>query len=303
MRYNNLENKTYDKIEINRKNNLHNKGAASNSAPHEIIPSTIGTMAEGLSIYTFPFSYPHTSPLIREVICGDRRKKTNHSERTKNMDKKSMYSIMLMDSVVEAVDRAAYMNGTNRSNLINQILAEHLGVETPEQKISGIFDRLIRELSRSEGLTVSKEPSDFMLSLKSPLNYKYRPTIKYSVELYRTPEGNFGELRVVFRTQSRELLDKLDGFFRLWMLMEAHYIHKYFRKNAIEYEIGEGKFKRSFPVGNNTDLSDGSVLSVALGEYINGFDSAIKTYLYNDLSPDEFQKMYANTLKKNKYII
>ena len=50
MRYNNLENKTYDKIEINRKNNLHNKGAASNSAPHEIIPSTIGTMAEGVSI-------------------------------------------------------------------------------------------------------------------------------------------------------------------------------------------------------------------------------------------------------------
>ena len=56
-----LENKTYDKIEINRKNDLHNKGAASNSAPHEIIPSTIGTMAEGLSIYIFPFSYPHTS--------------------------------------------------------------------------------------------------------------------------------------------------------------------------------------------------------------------------------------------------
>ena len=303
MRYNNLENKTYDKIEINRKNNLHNKGAASNSAPHEIIPSTIGTMVEGLSIYIFPFSYPPHLPFDKGGDLRGRRKKTNHSERTKIMDKKSMYSIMLMDSVVEAVDRAAYMNGTNRSNLINQILAEHLGVETPEQKISGIFDRLIRELSRSEGLTVSKEPSDFMLSLKSPLNYKYRPTIKYSVELYRTPEGNFGELRVVFRTQSRELLDKLDGFFRLWMLMEAHYIHKYFRKNAIEYEIGEGKFKRSFPVGNNTDLSDGSVLSVALGEYINGFDSAIKTYLYNDLSPDEFQKMYTTALKKNKYII
>ncbi|MBR5266409.1 MAG: hypothetical protein IKV63_07340 [Clostridia bacterium] len=219
------------------------------------------------------------------------------------MDKKSMYSIMLMDSVVEAVDRAAYMNGTNRSNLINQILAEHLGVQTPEQKISSIFNRLIGELSKAEGLTVLKEPSDFMLSLKSPLNYKYRPTIKYSVELYRTPQGNFGELRVVFRTQSRELLDKLDGFFRLWMLMEAHYIHKYFAPDAIEYEVGEGRFKRSFPVGNNTDLSDGSVLSVALGEYINNFDRSIKTYLYNDLSPDEFQNMYVNSLKKNKYII
>lgn len=220
------------------------------------------------------------------------------------MDKKSMYSIMLMDNVVRAVDRAAYLNGTNRSNLINQILAEHLGVETPEQKINDIFTRLIGELSKSDGLTVTKEPSDFMLSLKSPLNYKYRPTIKYSVELYRTPKGNFGELRVVFRTQSHELLGRLDSFFRQWMLMEARYIHKYFEKDTIEYEIGDGKFKRSFPVGANTDLSDGSVLSTALCEYINGFDSAIKTYLYSDdMSPDEFRKMYVDTLKKCKYII
>ena len=62
MRYNNLENKTYDKIEINRNNTLHNKGSASNSSPHEIIPSTIVPIAEGLSIYIFPFSYP-TPPL------------------------------------------------------------------------------------------------------------------------------------------------------------------------------------------------------------------------------------------------
>ena len=30
-------------------------------------------------------------------------------------------------------------------------------------------------------------PSDSMLSIRSPLRYKYKPTIRYSVELYRNP--------------------------------------------------------------------------------------------------------------------
>ena len=37
--------------------------------------------------------------------------------------KKSMYSLMLADEVVKAVDELAAEHGTNRSNMINQILA------------------------------------------------------------------------------------------------------------------------------------------------------------------------------------
>ena len=36
--------------------------------------------------------------------------------------KKSMYSLMLADEVVKAVDAMAQEQGTNRSNLINQIV-------------------------------------------------------------------------------------------------------------------------------------------------------------------------------------
>ena len=34
---------------------------------------------------------------------------------------KSVYSVVLMDDVVDAVDRLAYEAGTNRSNMINRI--------------------------------------------------------------------------------------------------------------------------------------------------------------------------------------
>lgn len=39
---------------------------------------------------------------------------------------KSVYSVVLMDDVVDAVDRLAYEAGTNRSNMINRILAEYV---------------------------------------------------------------------------------------------------------------------------------------------------------------------------------
>ena len=40
---------------------------------------------------------------------------------------KSVYSLVLMDEVVDAIDQMAYRNNTSRSNLINQILAELTG--------------------------------------------------------------------------------------------------------------------------------------------------------------------------------
>ena len=37
---------------------------------------------------------------------------------------KSLYSLMLLDELVDRVDRLAAEQGTNRSNLVNQILAQ-----------------------------------------------------------------------------------------------------------------------------------------------------------------------------------
>ena len=43
---------------------------------------------------------------------------------------KRVYSIVLSDDVVAAVDRMAYSMNTSRSNLINQILAQHCSYVT-----------------------------------------------------------------------------------------------------------------------------------------------------------------------------
>ena len=57
--------------------------------------------------------------------------------------KKSVYSLVLMDDVVEAIDRMAYSMNTSRSNLINQILAERVSYVTPEMRMRDIFSRIL----------------------------------------------------------------------------------------------------------------------------------------------------------------
>jgi len=217
---------------------------------------------------------------------------------------KSMYSLMLMDSVIKEIDRLAYEQGTNRSNLINHILAEYLQIKTPEMQIKEIFILMTERLGNLAGFKVQALPSDFCIAIKSPLEYKYRPTIKYSVEIYRTYGDTIGELRVVFRTQHIELLRRLAEFFDLWMGMESFYIQKLFKNASIRYSVDEGRFKRTFMFPASQEAVTNDMLSKAIGDYIEMFDSVLKFYLYNpQAGAEEIEHRYVDYLKNGLIII
>ena len=97
--------------------------------------------------------------------------------------KKTLYSLMLSDDVVREVDLLAHKRGTNRSNLINQILAEYLGMTTPQRRINDVFQAIEEAVAPYGQLVPFFTPNDLTMSLKSSLEYKYRPTVKYVVEL------------------------------------------------------------------------------------------------------------------------
>ena len=101
--------------------------------------------------------------------------------------KRSTYSLILMDDVVAAIDRLAAQQGTSRSNLINQILAEHVSCVTPEQQMRQIFACLTQQMNSA--FRIQEQGSDAMLSILGSVQYKYRPTIRYSVELHREMHG------------------------------------------------------------------------------------------------------------------
>ncbi|MBR0365110.1 MAG: hypothetical protein IJH58_08140, partial [Clostridia bacterium] len=74
---------------------------------------------------------------------------------------KSVYSLALSDEIIAEIDRLAYQNGTNRSGLINSILAEYLQFTTPEQRMREVFDRMEKLLLSTE----AEHPAFQLLSL------------------------------------------------------------------------------------------------------------------------------------------
>lgn len=126
--------------------------------------------------------------------------------------KKTLYSLMLNEEVVREIDRMAHRMGTNRSALINQILADYTSVMTPERRIESIFHEIEQLVAPARDLVPFFAPHTTSMSLKSSLEYKYRPTVKYEVALYGDKQEGLGELAVIFRTQSAALLQSMTQF-------------------------------------------------------------------------------------------
>ena len=145
---------------------------------------------------------------------------------------RSIYSLLLMDDVIQAVDQLAYAQNTSRSNMVNQILAEHLSVKTPEQRMRDIFEQIEALMVQQNAFQIQFQPSDAMLSVRTALAYKYKPTVRYSVELFRSDPNVLGELRVSARTQNAGLLRMLDHFFRLWQKLENYHLSAVYPKGV-----------------------------------------------------------------------
>ncbi|MEZ4358273.1 MAG: hypothetical protein R2876_06605 [Eubacteriales bacterium] len=213
---------------------------------------------------------------------------------------KNVYSLVLMDKVVNEIDRLAYEKNTSRSNLINQILAEYVSLITPEKIREDTFLQM-QDLIEEIGQFRIQQSGEGMLLLKSVIKYKYNPSIRYCVRLNRNQAPHVGRLIAAFRTQNKELLDTVSGFFKLWMSLEKRHAAKHFKEGEVFASIEEGKYQREFV----TPLKKLSTQQVAeaITNYINVFDSALKAYFENgDYAIDEIERLYIDYFKNSLII-
>jgi hypothetical protein len=215
--------------------------------------------------------------------------------------KKMLYSLMLNDDVIREVDILAHSRGTNRSYLINQILAEYVSVTTPEQRINEIFSAIEELVAPSRELVPFFVPSGMTMSLKSSLEYKYRPTVKYEVEFFRSGEGALGELSVAFRTQSADLIRDMTAFFRLWKQIEDTHLAPLLPSPA-DYALYDGKLVRSIAVPGGRDCTS-EELAGAISDYILFFDTMLKGFLCGRLSAEDVEKNYRSDLKSRNILL
>ena len=207
--------------------------------------------------------------------------------------KKTLYSLVLNEEVVREVDALAHRMGTNRSNLINQILAEYVNYTTPEQRINEVLSAIEQLMAPSRELVPFFSPNSYSMSLKSSLEYKYRPTVKYEVELYRGAGESIGELTVLFRTQSMALIQGMTDFFRLWKQIEDAHLQP-LTVAKIDYALYDGKFLRSIAAPDKDCTTQ--ELASALSDYITLFDKLLKGYLADRYSPHEIEGAYCSYL-------
>ena len=204
--------------------------------------------------------------------------------------KKTLYSLMLSEDVVREVDALAHRMGATRSGLINQILAEYVGYTTPERRISDVLSAVEQLLAPSRELVPFFAPNSLSMSLKSSLEYKYRPTIKYEVELYRTGGESIGSLSVVFRTQSAPLLAAMTAFFRLWKRLEDRYLAPVLPGYGLSYALYEGKFVRSIALPERDCTAE--ELAETISGYVELLDKCMKAYLAGRAGETELAEAY-----------
>ena len=215
---------------------------------------------------------------------------------------KSVYSLMLSDSVVSGIDMLALKKGTNRSNLINMILAEYLSLTTPEMRIENIFRQMESLFSSYESVVPVMTPNRPVMSVKSTLEYKYRPTVKYDVRLYRQAQMQaIGDMSVTFRTQSHSLIEITEEFFKFWYSLEKKYIkHEYFKN--IQYSLDDGKFTRTIMLfdANESSLD---VIAQGITDYIKCLDLVMKGVVSGRYSSADAERIYTDYLKNAQCLI
>lgn len=201
-------------------------------------------------------------------------------EGRKGMNK-SVYSLVLSDEVVSAIDAAAYAAGTNRSAFINSVLAEYVRYVTPERRLASVLSSLERYFTET-GFRLVAPASGRMINVGTALSYKYNPAVRYTVEFFKNTSPLQGRLRVGLRTTNAMLIEAMEAFFGIWAGCE--------QALGVEstYSVEQGKLSRALDFSD----CDGDI-SVIISDYVTAFDKALKSYFSSMESPAAAQSVKA----------
>lgn len=183
---------------------------------------------------------------------------------------KNVYSLVLSDEVVAAIDALATREGYSRSALINHVLAEYASLQTPEKWMRQTIAAAHAASGRA-GFRGAVSAGG-TLTLYTALRYKYNPSLNYVVELW-DDEQDMGRFRVLMRSQNARLLEDFELFFQLWGRLEQSHLpapppQTHSRLEAQRY----ARTLRRPP--DDATQSTGE----AIADYVNMLDACMKTF-------------------------
>lgn len=174
-------------------------------------------------------------------------------------------------------------------------LAEYVSVPTPERRWNDIFEAIEELMTPTRELVPFFAPGSSTMSLKSSLSYKYRPTVKYEVDLSSGDGQTMGSLNIVFRTQSAALISAMTSFFRLWVRSRTSASHRF---SAAPFPArcttGASSVRSRCRAEKALTADD---VAGAISAYVQLFDRLLKGYLDGSLSASDVEMAYRGDLR------
>ena len=208
---------------------------------------------------------------------------------------KKIYSLLLNDDVVEQIDNLAIKQGISRSNMVNRVLGEYFSCDTPEQRMQDIFNRVQQLIDPHSSMRFSNMPSASMACVLSALPCRYKPTVRYNVELI-DDDKYIGRLRVSLRSQNSQLLYNIENFYTLFQQLELYNVGK--RSSNVD----NGRFVRLLEKPGDMTYTE---VAEAITNYINMLDELLSAFFAGNCSDgciDDIKHIYANYLKNNVHV-
>ena len=148
-------------------------------------------------------------------------------------------------------------------------------------------------------------PNAQRVAVRSSLEYKYRPTLRYEVELGSgfVPGEPIGTLSASFRTQSQGLLELLGRFFRCLARIEDRLLPL-----DVNYSLDGGRFTRSlsYPAkrsgAGQVYTVEAAEISRAITDYVSLVDRMLKACV-GGADAQTLTDMYAADLDKRSVLI
>jgi len=138
---------------------------------------------------------------------------------------KSIISLVLSNATVSKVDRECARTGKSRSQLIDDLLARHYGIDLPSIRFSEIVGMLNERMAMLHTVSVLQDVADNAVEFRTALTYRYQPKILFQIQFSMSEHWMTATLRISTRTTSSALLALLKDFFMRLDNMEVLKLH------------------------------------------------------------------------------
>lgn len=215
---------------------------------------------------------------------------------------KQIYSLVLSDQVIEKIDREALIKGSNRSQIINDMLCQSLGIWTPDLKMNRVMDLMSEALREVETMQMVSASRGNTLQIRTSVAYKYNPKLKYVIEMSGKGHPTMAILKIYSRTTSELFLQALVMFFGYLNDFEERIKANINLREVSSkgYVFDERRFVKEIQCDWITKDVEAEAIASYLSNYVQFLDESIKMY-FNAFGDWQLIDQQMNALYK-KYL-